>query len=220
MKKLLLAFALSASVHAVAAPAAKPVDPLWAKAVAQVNTMKKWIPEDFDMDVEVNDGDEVTKTKSRSHLTSWEKGKPNYVVKEISSSKPGKPKDGNLKIDSFTSMAEQIVKEDAPVKRSDNQPLGGKKWTVFQLTESQTGVKIDTKVWVDPQSGALHHMDTVINVPLLADIAMSTAYGDNAEIGVVPKASDISVEIRIPFKSGAKIHMLNTPLNWIKRPVQ
>ena len=218
MKKFLIAVSLAATSFAFAAPAGKPVDPLWAKTVAQTAPLKKWIPEDIDMDVVVNNDGEITKSKSRSHLTGWEKGKPHYVVKEIESSKKsGKDKEGNFNVDGFTAMTEELLTEDAKFKRIDNQTLRGKTWTMFRITESKAGVKMDVKLWVEPQSGALYQTESVVNVPLLADIVIITSYGTHPEIGLVPTISDINVDLRIPFKSGT-FHMMNTPRNWIKRP--
>lgn len=218
MKHFLIAVSLAASSLAFAAPAAKPVDPLWAKTVAQTAPLKKWIPEDIDMDVVVNHDGEITKSKSRSHLTGWEKDKPHYVVKQLESSrKAGKGKEANFDIDGFTAMTEALLTEDAKFKRIDNQTLRGKTWTIFQITDSTVGVKMDVKLWVEPLTGALYQTESVVNVPLLADIVIITSYGTHPEIGLVPTISDINVDLRIPFRSGT-IHMMNTPMNWIKRP--
>lgn len=218
MKTILIAMSFAVSSLAFAAPAAKPVDPLWSKAVALNASVRNWIPEDIDIKAETDDGDEVKKVRSRSHLTGWEKGKPRYVVTDIEpKAKPGKKDESSFNIDGFTAMTDDVLTMDAAVKRIDKQELHGAQWTVFQVSKSETGVKITIKLWVDPQSGVLHQTESVILVPLLADINIVTAYGPHPVIGQVPKVSDINVDVRIPFKS-AKLHMVNTPSNWIKRP--
>ena len=216
MRHLVFALALVASSLATAqnAPA---IDPLWSKAVAQTEAIKKWIASDIAMDIEARDGSEVTKGKTRSHLSGWDKGKPVYKLTEV---EPADEKDRpeSFDVDAFAKMSGGMLTERAPVKRADQQILDGRKWTMFHLNDTKLGATFSIKVWVDPQSGTLHQTETIMQVPLMANIHITTAYGPHAEMGIVPTGSDIDVESRVPFKGG-KMRMLSKPSNWVKRPI-
>jgi hypothetical protein len=219
MRHFVLAVALAASSSFATAQNgnAPVIDPLWSKAVAQTEAIKKWIASDIAMDIEARDGGEVQKGKTRSHLSGWEKGKPVYKLTAV---EPADAKDlpETFDVDTFARMSSGMMTERAPVKRADQQVLDGKKWTVFHLSDTKMGASFNVKVWVDPQSGTLHQTETIMQVPLMANIQITTAYGPHAEMGVVPTGSDIDVESRVPFKSG-KMRMLSKPSNWVKRPI-
>ena len=218
MRHLVFALALAASPLAAAQNGNAPViDPLWSKAVAQTEVIKKWIASDIAMDIESHDGSEVMKGKTRSHLSGWDKGKPVYKLTVV---EPADEKDQpeSLDVEAFAKMSGGMLTERAPVKRADQQVLNGRKWTMFHLNDTKLGATFSIKMWVDPQSGTLHQMVTMMQVPLMANIQITTAYGPHAEMGVAPTESDIDVESRVPFKGG-KLRMLSKPSNWVKRPI-
>ena len=212
--KLILASLLLAS------PAqAQTIDPLWEKTVAQANAARKWVAQDteFVVNARVKGEDKVIRT--RSHLAGWDGSKPHYDTTVIEPRpEAGKtPPDANMGSEGFALMADGLIKLDAPVKRQDGQVLDGKTWTVFRLAESQAVLDIKVSIWVDPVTGALHLVDSHVHGMLMMDMTMKTRYVAHAQAGVVPANIDIDMEVLIPFKGG-KMHMVNTPTNWIVRP--
>lgn len=167
-----------------------------------------------DGDVEVG---KPGKESVRLHLVRWEKGKPVYAVVEPSDPK-GELKNEDVGIDTLSEMTATMIKPDTPVKRSDGQPLHGKNWTLFHLSQSQLGMRFALKMWVDPETGAPHHSESAMRVPLMADMRLQTSYDNDPVLGTRERQSDIEVEKLTPFSGGARLRIVNTPSNWIARP--
>ena len=218
MRHLVFSLALVASPFASAQNGSAPtIDPLWGKAVAQAAAMRQWIASDIALDIVAHDGNEESKVRTRSHLTGWAKGKPVYKLVEVEpAGEPGQP--DNFNVEMFSEMGEAMLTERAAVKRADEQVLNGKKWTLFHISDTKMGASFSVRMWVAPQSGTLHQMETIIQMPLMAKVQITTAYGQHAEMGVVPTGSDIDFESRVPFKN-VKMRMLSKPSNWVKRPI-
>ena len=194
------------------------IDPLWAKAVEQSKNAKKWIAQDIDMELEGSESDKpAEKTKLHMHLNGWDGTKPQYQVTVLEpKSPPSKDSKGSGDMDSLLTMADNLLKPNAKVKRVDGQTMDGKTWTVFELRESKTVFDITVKMWVDPESGKLHYVDAHLRGTLMFDADIKTNYVDTQQFGTVAKQTDFRIDVLIPFQN-AKAHVASRSSNWIAR---
>jgi hypothetical protein len=53
---------------------------------------------------------------------------------------------GKIEMSDAENMGEQLMRLDAPVRRTDGQVLDGKSWTTFDLAESKGPVKVSVRL--------------------------------------------------------------------------
>jgi hypothetical protein len=218
MKRLVSAASVALLFPVLMPVHAQTVDPLWTKALAQVQAAKGLVAQDTELVVDgIKDGKDIKKT-IKSHLTGWDKGKPVYTVVDIEPkpdpSKPA-PKPGSESTN-FSSTTDELFQADAPVKRTDGQVLNGKTWTLFEIKKSDGPMDVTMKVWVDPESGVLLRTENHIHGTFMMDMQMNTTYVSQGRASV-PGKTDMRIEVLIPFK-GSKMHVVNNASNWIARP--
>ncbi len=196
---------------------AHATDPLWAKVSAQNKELKNWIAQDMETQLDSNSGDRKH-IKMVSHLSGFEKDKPVYQVVSIDPPPAkGKASKEAPNFDSFTAIGSALLADDAPVKRLEDQTLNGKKWAVIEIADSKMGTKVSSRLWVEPESGALHQTELTMRIPLMIAMSIVTKYTSHPTAGVVAEQMEMQGERLTPF-TGEKFHVLTRPTNWIARP--
>jgi hypothetical protein len=199
-----------------AASAQAAVDPLWSKVVEQAQQAKRWVPQDMELHIE-NDKDKPVRIKS--HLQRWDNKQPVYESVQLEPvPDPAKPHNrAGGKMDEFSAMTDDMLTIDAVVKRRDGKLVDGQRRTEFTVEKSDGPMSATMQLWVDPDTGAIHEMQSHIHATFMIDVMMRTWYGAAAGGISLPAKTDFKLEVLIPFK-GMKMHMLHTPSNWIERP--
>ncbi|MET0855506.1 MAG: hypothetical protein ABWY27_02040, partial [Telluria sp.] len=127
----LAAFALAALSLALPLQA-QTVDPLWTKTLAHSALVKKWAPEEKTMRIDASGDDKNERVKVRARLKGWDNGKPVYDTVQIEPKpEPGKSSKGQTEMNDANNMTDELMRMNAPVKRTDGQVLHGKSWTMF-----------------------------------------------------------------------------------------
>lgn len=208
-----LTFALGAPLHA------ENADPLWNKAKAQAELVKKWVPEDLAMDVDAIADGKHDKAKTRSHLKGWDGSKPLYDTVQIEPKPdPAKQKDKiHADMNDASNMGDELMHSNAPVRRSDNQLLHGKSWTLFELSQSKGPMDVSLKMWVDPLTGIAHQTESKVHGTFMMDMVLTTTYQPHPKAGSLPERNEFMLKVLVPF-TDAKVHMTNTMDHWIPRP--
>ena len=196
-------------------------DGLWTKTMENSKVARQWVAGDIDMFATLTSaGAAARKLHFRSHLSGWAKGQPVYTTTEIDPSPDATASKGASTIkmmNSFIGIANMGL-EDGKTTRSDGQTLDGKTWTVFLQDHGNMGQKINAKIWVDADTGCVHQLDMDLHFTMYADGHMKTSYGIDAQGRCLTRQLDGDIDIIIPFKH-AKMTMMQTPSNWIERPV-
>lgn len=219
MKPLKLAVlalaALSLSLPAIA----ETVDPLWLKTLAYAEQAKKWAPEDTTISVDAIADGKHDKAKTRSRLKGWEKGKPVYDTVQIEPRpESGKPSSkGKTEMTDATNMGAQLMRMDAPVRRSDGQLLHGKRWTTFDVAESKGPMDISVRVWVDPATGIIYQSESKVHGMLMFDLFLTTMYAAHPQAGSLPERLEFKMNVLVPF-ADAKVNIVSNMDHWIPRP--
>lgn len=198
---------------------AQTVDPLWAKTLAHAALVKKWVPEDTVTKVDATGEGKRERAKVKSHLKGWEDSKPVYDSVQVEPPpEVGKstPK-GKIEMSDAENMGEQLMRLDAPVRRTDGQVLDGKSWTTFDLAESKGPVKVSVRLWVDPLTGVAHQVESKLHGTLMFDMFLTTIYAPHKQAGSLPKRSDFKINVLVPFVD-AKVNITRSTDNWIPRP--
>ncbi|MES2759423.1 MAG: hypothetical protein V4693_18780 [Pseudomonadota bacterium] len=217
MKPFKLAVALAAL--SIAFPLhAQSVDPLWTKTLAHAALVKKWAPEEKNVRIDALAEDKLERTKAKLRLKGWENGKPVYETVEIEPKpQPGKSAKGQVEMSNAGSMSDDLMRPNAPVKRTDNQVLHGKSWTMFDVAESKGPVDVSLRLWVDPVSGVAHHAESKIRGTLMFDMFLATTYAPHKQAGSLPERADFRIKILVPFVD-AKVDIVSNMDKWVPRP--
>lgn len=219
MKPFTLAF-LAVPAFLSALPAsAEVVDPLWSKTLAHAALVKTWAPEDKELSVDTTKDARHESFKTRSHLKAWEKGKPVYdsvqVEPKPGSGNPAAKRKGEMP--DVTAMTDALMRPNAPVRRTEGQPLHGKTWTLFEVAESDGPGEMAIKLWVDPQTGVAHQVESKVHGPMMFDAVMTTDYAPHPRAGSLPQRMDLQLKVLMPFKKST-VHVAGSMDNWIRRP--
>ncbi|MDL2358550.1 MAG: hypothetical protein QFF03_25160, partial [Pseudomonadota bacterium] len=195
------------------------VDPLWAKTLAYAEQAKKWAPEDTTISVDAIADGKHDKSKAKSHLTGWEKGKPVYDTVQIEPPiEAGKPSaKGKTEMSDATNMGAQLMRMDAPVRRSDGQLLHGKRWTTFDVAESKGPMDVSVRVWVDPATGIIYQSESKVHGMLMFDLLLTTLYAAHPQAGSLPERLEFKMKVLVPF-TDAKVNIVSNMDHWIARP--
>ncbi|HEU4372487.1 MAG TPA: hypothetical protein VFS02_03305 [Telluria sp.] len=198
---------------------AETVDPLWAKTLAHADLVKKWAPADKVTVVDSVDDEKQERVKTKSHLKGWEKGKPVYDTVQVepkvdAGKSAGK---GKNEVNDASNMSDDLMRMDAPVRRTDGQRLHGKTWTTFDVAESKGPVDVSLRVWVDPVTGVAHQTVSKIHGTLMFDMLMTTEYAPHPKVGSLPERMNFKIKVLIPFVD-AKVDIVSRMDNWIPRP--
>jgi hypothetical protein len=219
MKPLKLA-ALAIAAFSFASPLhAQTVDPLWTKTLAHAALVKKWAPEDKTMTVDAVAEDKHDRSKTKSHLKGWEKGMPVYDTVQIEP-KREEGKDsakGKKAMGDAGNLGDELMRPNAPVKRTDGQLLHGKSWTVFDVAESKGPIDVSVRLWVDPSTGVAHQVESKVHGTLMFDMFLTTEYAPHKQAGSLPERSDFKLKVLVPLVD-AKVNIVNRMDNWIARP--
>ena len=198
---------------------AQTVDPLWSKTLAHAAQVKTWAPENKEVSADsTKDGKHQT-IKTRSRLQGWEKGKPVYDTVQIEpkpeAANPAAKKKGEMP--DVTAMTDALMRPNAPVRRTEGQSLHGKSWTLFEVAESDGPGEMTIRLWVDPQTGVAHQVESKVHGPLMFDAVMTTEYAPHPLAGSLPQRMDLMLKVLMPFKKSTA-HVVGTMDNWIPRP--
>ncbi len=197
---------------------AQTVDPLWSKTLAHAALMKKWAPEEKNLRIDTSGDDKTERVKVRARLKGWENGKPVYDTVQIEPKpEPGKSAKGTSEMNDASTMGDELMRMNAPVKRTDGQLLHGKSWTMFDVAESKGPVNVAVRLWVDPVSGVPHQVESKIRGTLMFDMFLATTYVPHKVAGSVPERSDFRLKVLVPFVD-AKVNILSSMDNWVPRP--
>lgn len=208
----LAGLAFSLTLHA------QGVDPLWSKTLAHAALVKKWAPEEKTLDVDAVSDDKHERSKARSRLTGWDKGKPIYETVQIEPKPaPGKSTRGTSEMSDAVGMSGDLMRPDAPVRRTDNQALHGRTWTTFDVSDSKGPVDVKLRMWVDPVTGVAHYVESKIHGTLMFDMVLATAYAPHKVAGSLPERSDFKLKVLIPFVD-ATVNIASRMDNWIAKP--
>jgi hypothetical protein len=195
---------------------AADVDPLWSKVIAQNKEVKKWAAKEIEQTVTATkDGDSSKTVNIKKQFSGWEKNKANYVI--VSMTPP--PSDGSKPpkafdmAEMFDAIEAEVFSPQTAIKRSDGQVLNGKAVVLFEMSKSETQVKI----WVDGNSGAIQKRIVEMSVPFTLEGSLLTNYQVNASGQSLPKDTETKLNIKIPFKK-AKVEIKDTYSNWIAQP--
>jgi hypothetical protein len=218
MKSLKLAAVATAALAFAFPLQAQAVDPLWTKTLAHAALVKTWAPEDKTLNVDAVAEDKHDRSKVRSHLKSWDKGKPVYETVQVEPKPvPGKSSRGTSEMSDAGNMSSELMRPDAPVKRTDNQVLHGRSWTMFDVADSKGPIDIALRMWVDPVTGVAHHVESKIHGPLMFDMVLVTTYAPHRIAGSLPERSDFKLKVLVPFVD-ATVNIANYMENWVPRP--
>jgi hypothetical protein len=213
----LAAFALAALTLALPLQA-QTVDPLWTKTLAHSALVKKWAPEEKTMRIDASGDDKNERVKVRARLKGWDNGKPVYDTVQIEPKpEPGKSSKGQTEMNDANNMTDELMRMNAPVKRTDGQVLHGKSWTMFDVAESKGPVNVSVRLWVDPVTGVAHHVESKLRGTFMFDIFMATTYMPHKLAGSLPERSDFRLKVLVPFVD-AKVNILSSMDNWVPRP--
>jgi hypothetical protein len=197
---------------------AETVDPLWSKTLAHAALVKKWAPAEKDLRIDAVAEDKHERTKVKARLKGWENGKPVYDTVQIEPKpEPGKLTRGQNEMNEAGNLGDDLMRINAPVKRTDNQVLHGKSWTVFDVAESKGPVNVAVRLWVDPVTGVAHHVESKIRGTLMFDMFLATTYAPHKLAGSLPERSDFRLKVLVPFVD-AKVNILTSLDNWTARP--
>jgi hypothetical protein len=197
---------------------AQTADPLWTKALAHAALVKKWAPEEKNLRIDAVSDDKHERTKVKARLKGWENGKPVYETVQIEP-KPesGKSAKGQSEMNEAGNLGDELMRANAPVKRTDGQVLHGKSWTMFDVAESKGPVDVSVRLWVDPVTGVAHHVESKIRGTLMFDMFLATTYAPHKQAGSLPERSDFRLKVLVPFVD-AKVNIVSSMDNWIPRP--
>jgi hypothetical protein len=217
MKKILIGLCLSVSMalSVVMSVRAETPDPLWLKVIAHQQVMKNWVAKDIEQVMVAQKPDNETKTvKLKKQLSGWEKNKPVYtlVSMEPPSSNPDQHKKIPDMMEMFGNTEDQLFSKETSIKRSNGQLLEGKNTVLFETSTS--GMKM--KLWVEPETGMWVKREVDMEVMFTLEGKISTSFQLDANGLALPKTNQIKLNILIPFKK-AKVDMLDTYQNWVKR---
>ncbi len=218
MKPLKLAAVAIAALSFILPLHAQAVDPLWTKTLAHAALLKKWAPEDKVLNVDAVGEGKHERSKVKAHLKGWDKGKPVYDTVQVEPKpEPGKSTKGASEMSDATNMGSDLMKPDAPVKRTDNQPLHGQNWTIFDVADSKGPIDVTLRMWVDPVTGVAHYAETKIHGTLMFDMVLATIYAPHKVAGSLPERSDFKLKVLIPFVD-ATVNIVSRMDNWVARP--
>lgn len=214
-----------AAVAFVAASFALPAsaqraDPLWLKTLAHSALVKQWAPQDATMTVDAVTDGKHDKTKIRSHLKGWEKGKPVYDTVQLEP-KPeaGKaPAKASSEMTDANNMADELMRANAPVRRTDGQMLHGRSWTTFDVSESKGPMDVGVRVWVDPATGIIHQTESKVHGTLIFDLQLTTSYAPHPQAGSLPETLEFKMKVLVPF-TDAKVNIVSGMDHWVARPL-
>lgn len=197
---------------------AETVDPLWTKTLEHAALVKKWAPEDRVTNVDAIDDGKHEKVKAKSHLKGWENGKPVYDTVQVEPKEVGKTSGkGKNEINDASNMSDNLMRPNAPVRRTDGQQLHGKTWTTFDVAESKGPIDVSVRLWVDPVTGVAHQVESKLHGTLMFDMFMTTQYAPHPKVGSLPERMDFKIKVLIPFVD-AKVDIASRMDNWIPRP--
>lgn len=197
---------------------AEPVDPLWAKTLAHADLVKKWAPMDRVTVVDAVDDEKREKVKTRSHLKGWENGKPVYDTVQVEPKEAGKAAGkGKNEINDASNMSDNLMRLNAPVRRTDGQQLHGKTWTTFDVAESKGPIDVSVRLWVDAVTGVAHQVESKLHGTMMFDMFMTTQYAPHVKVGSLPERMDFKIKVLIPFVD-ARVDIVSRMDNWIPRP--
>lgn len=197
---------------------AQTVDPLWTRTLAHAALVKKWAPEHKTMNVDAVSEGKHDRAKVRARLKGWENGKPVYESVQVEPKpEPGKSSKSHSEMNDATNMSDELMRPNAPVKRTDGQLLHGKSWTMFDVAESKGPVDVSVRLWVDPVTGVAHQVESKIRGTLMFDMFLATSYVPHPIAGSVPERSEFRLKVLVPFVD-AKVNIVSSMDDWIPRP--
>ncbi|MDB5936725.1 MAG: hypothetical protein JWQ01_4069 [Massilia sp.] len=197
---------------------AQTVDPLWTKTLAHSALVKKWAAADKTMNVDAVADDKHDRAKVKSHLTGWDKGKPVYETVQVEPKpEPGKSPKGPNEMSNAINMSDDLMRPNAPVRRTDGQLLHGQSWTRFDVAESKGPVDVSVRLWVDPVTGVAHQVESKIRGTLMFDMFLATTYAPHKTAGSLPERSDFKLKVLVPFVD-ATVNIASRMDNWVPRP--
>jgi hypothetical protein len=219
MKPFKLAAFAVAAFSIASAPHAQTVDELWTKTLAHAALVKKWAPEDRTMTVDAVADDKHDRARTKSHLKGWENGKPVYDTVQIDPKpEPGKLSGkGKTEMTDAANMADELMRPNAAVRRTDGQRLHGKSWTVFDVSDSKGPIDVSVRLWVDPATGVAHQVESKIHGTLMFDMVLETSYAAHKQAGSLPERSEFKLKLLVPFVD-AKVNIVSNMDNWSARP--
>ena len=197
---------------------AQTVDPLWTKTLAHSALVKTWAPEEKNMRIDAVTEDKHERVKVKARLNGWKNGKPVYDTVQIDPKpEPGKSAKGQVEMSDASNMSDELMRMNAPVKRSDGQVLHGKSWTMFDVAESKGPIDVSVRLWVDPVTGVAHHVESKIRGTLMFDMFLATTYAPHKQAGSLPERSDFRLKVLIPFVD-AKVNIVSSMDSWTSKP--
>ncbi|MFC0135449.1 hypothetical protein CR105_14840 [Massilia eurypsychrophila] len=218
MKSFKLAAFATAALSLALPLQAQTVDPLWTKTLAHSALVKKWAPQEKTTRIDASGDDKNERVKVRARLKGWDNGKPVYDTVQIEPKpEPGKSAKGQTEMNDANNMTDELMRMNAPVRRTDGQVLHGKSWTMFDVAESKGPVNVSVRLWVDPVTGVAHHVESKLRGTLMFDMFMATSYVPHKVAGSVPERSDFRLKVLVPFVD-ARVNILSSMDNWVPRP--
>ncbi|MFZ6768948.1 hypothetical protein ACO0LM_17960 [Undibacterium sp. Di26W] len=209
-----------------AAHARAEADPLWSKTMSQYKLTNQWVPKEIRTQINAERKDQPDKTAYiKSTLNGWEKQEPKYTSATTDSNwqilpEQQKSADGtNKMLTGLDELKSSLLEGGVKVKRLNNESQDGKNLAVFQLSDDGAGMKIDIKIWVNPDTACMVKMDTSMHVAFFADADFSTRYTEPGKEGLCFREKmQGNIDIQIPFKK-AKMSIKQNHADWTPKPV-
>jgi hypothetical protein len=217
--------ALTACLVALPPARAQATDPLWLKAVANMETTKGQIASLVRMRIQISNSDgKVEESSSKeSKLTGWKNGQPVRSISSLDNSKGGDASDANLD----TGMAdrpEQTLEGIVSAVRQEEVGLETGTQVVFKVSgeklRKDKKLPFDGKVWVDKATGHVAKLAYTFdpsNVPLTKKLTQSTAFAPTPAGVWLPSNSAMDVLVSVIFAQ-KRIAMRYDFESWVTRP--
>lgn len=224
--KLVSHLALSVSCLVFSAHAlAQTTDPLWLKAVAQIEASKGFVAGEVQTRVDMtdNDGKVMETVERKSTLTGWKDGKPVRAATTVGDNKKGDSANANLDLP-LADQPDQVLRGVANVQRKEEVVLDTKAAVIFQVSgeRSQKDKKLpfSGRVWVDKETGSVIKLDYTFdpsNVPLTKKMSQSIAFSPTKDGVWLPKSASMDLTVSVLF-SQSKVAMRYGFDAWALRP--
>lgn len=195
-------------------------DPLWEKTLAQVAQTKKWAPGEVMLTVDGVGEGKTERTRTRQRLSGWEGSNPVYESVQIepppaSGKQPGK---SQFDMTGIGEATDELLRIDTKVRRTDNQALHGRSWTLFEAAQSKGPMDVTVKIWVDPLTGTPHRMESTVHGTLMMDMVLRTDYRPHRQAGSLPERFDFRMKVLVPF-TDARVNIVSEMDKWQLRPL-
>jgi hypothetical protein len=222
-----LFLALATALLVAAAPLqAQTKDPLWTKALAQVETTKSLVASEVQMQMEVTDSDGKVQDRvdKKSRLTGWKDGEPVRVQTSSEASKKSEANDSNFDL-ALANRPDQVLSGITSAQRQAAETtLDGRPSVIFQVIgevlKKDKKLPFTGKVWVDKDTASVLKLDYVFDpsqVPMTKKMSQSIVFGAGKDGAWLPKTSVIDATISAVFVK-ANVAMRFAFESWVTRP--